>query len=135
MLSAPWPSIAVTGIALAACGATGVAYSVVITYRARHQTRYQMVFEDWLWHMALPLLAYASLGVSALALARETNTSLFVIAGTTLLLLFIGIHNAWDTVTYMVVQGREAKTPGGIGETSNATAQEPSGRHPDQQKM
>jgi hypothetical protein len=74
-----------------------------------------MVFEDRLWHMALPLLAYASLGVSALALARETNISLFVIAGTTLLLLFVGIHNAWDTVTHMVVQGREAETPGGSG--------------------
>lgn len=132
MLCAPWPSLAVTGIALLVCAATGVAYGVVIIHRARYQTRYQLVFEDWLWHMALPLLAYASLGVSALALARETNISLFVVAGTTLLLLFIGIHNAWDTVTYMVVQGRDAGTPAGIEEASSARVQESSGRHSDQ---
>ena len=135
MLCAPWPSLAAAGIALAACGATGVAYGVVIIYRARHQTSYQMVFEDWLWHMALPLLSYASLGASALALVRETNISLFVTAGTTLLLLFIGIHNAWDTVTYMVVQRREAETPTRIGEASSATVQETSGRHSDKQKV
>jgi hypothetical protein len=28
----------------------------------------------------------------------------FVIAATALLLLFIGIHNAWDTVTYIAVE-------------------------------
>jgi len=135
MLCAPWPSLAVTGIALAVCGATGLAYGVVIIRRARHQTGYQMVFEDWLWHMALPLLAYASLGASALALARETNVSLFVVAGTTLLLLFISIHNAWDTVTYMVIQGREAATPARTEEASSATVQEASARHSDQQKV
>lgn len=135
MLCAPWPSLAVTGIALAVCGAISVAYGVVVIHRARYQTRYQMVFEDWLWHLALPLLAYASLGVSALALARETNVSLFVIAGTTLLLLFIGIHNAWDTVTYIVIQGREVGTPAGSEDASSATVQESSRRHSDQQKM
>jgi len=29
-----------------------------------------------------------------------TGTALFIIAGATLILLFIGIHNAWDAVTY-----------------------------------
>ncbi len=28
--------------------------------------------------------------------------ALFVTGGVTVLLLFIGIHNAWDAVTYMV---------------------------------
>ncbi|MGI9066776.1 MAG: hypothetical protein ACR2HX_10275 [Pyrinomonadaceae bacterium] len=34
---------------------------------------------------------------------------LFVIGATALLLLFIGIHNAWDTVTYITVE--QAQTP------------------------
>jgi hypothetical protein len=135
MLCAPWPSLAAAGTALAICGATGVVYVVVIIYRARYQTAYQLVFEDWLWYMALPLLAYASLGVAAFALARDTSISLFATAGTTLLLLFIGIHNAWDTITYIVLQAREAGAPAaGIAEASSATLQAPSGRHPDQQK-
>ena len=31
------------------------------------------------------------------------HESLFVIAAATLLLVFIGIHNAWDTVTYITL--------------------------------
>jgi hypothetical protein len=31
--------------------------------------------------------------------------ALFVVAGATLGLLLVGIHNAWDTVTHIVVQG------------------------------
>jgi hypothetical protein len=34
---------------------------------------------------------------------------LFVIGGVALLLLFIGIHNAWDTVAYVVATEKEAK--------------------------
>jgi hypothetical protein len=30
--------------------------------------------------------------------------ALFVIGAVTLLLLFIGIHNAWDTVTYVALE-------------------------------
>jgi hypothetical protein len=38
------------------------------------------------------------------ALARHASAALFVIGATALLLLFIGIHNAWDTVTYVAVE-------------------------------
>ena len=37
-------------------------------------------------------------------------TAVFVVGGAALLLLFIGIHNAWDTVTYHVfVRRRERR--------------------------
>jgi hypothetical protein len=37
---------------------------------------------------------------------------LFIIAAASVLLLFIGIHNAWDTVTYIVIEqpSHRAKT-------------------------
>lgn len=111
MLSAPWPSLGSAGIALAVCGGTGVVYMAFVFRRARAQMTYQLVFEDWLWHMALPGLAYASLAGSALTLLRDTRISLFVMAGTTLLLVFIGIHNAWDTITYIVLDVPETRDP------------------------
>ena len=37
---------------------------------------------------------------------------LFVVGATALLLLFIGIHNAWDTVAYIAVGGLQANEPG-----------------------
>jgi hypothetical protein len=66
-------------------------------------TRYVPVMEDWMFHVVLPFAAYAAIAAAALTLRRHATGSLFVIASMTLALLFIGIHNAWDTVTFLVV--------------------------------
>ena len=71
------------------------------------------VLEDWIWHGALPLIAYAALLVAAVFLQRYPAPSLFVIAGTALLLLFVGIHNAWDSVVYIALQRRQWPEGGG----------------------
>ncbi|HKH44733.1 MAG TPA: hypothetical protein VKM72_08725 [Thermoanaerobaculia bacterium] len=104
ILSAPWHRLSSAGIALGAAGIVGVVYAAIVIRRARRQTGYQPVFEDWLWHAILPLSAYAALLVSAVLLWRSPGPALFVIAGAALLLVFIGIHNAWDTVTYLAVE-------------------------------
>ena len=63
---------------------------------------------DWIWHTSLPPIAYTTLLVAAITLPGSAEGSLFAIAAASILLLFIGLHNAWDTVTYVVVQ----ETPG-----------------------
>jgi len=68
----------------------------------RVQTAYQPVFEDWLFHALLPLAAYAMLATAALATRNHIRVALWGVAAAALLLLFIGIHNAWDAVTYHV---------------------------------
>ena len=108
ILSAPWPSLLGAGIAVGICGFIGVGYVVVVIRRARRQTGYQMVMEDWVWHVALPLIAYAVLAAAAITLRRHVLISLFAVAGTALLFLFIGIHNAWDTVTYIALDHIQA---------------------------
>jgi len=60
--------------------------------------------EDWLWHFTFPLIGYVALLVAALALGRDPGHCLLVIGTTALLLLFIGIHNAWDAVTYIATE-------------------------------
>jgi len=62
------------------------------------------VLEDWLWHCVLPVIAYGALLVGGIVLTRRPEASLFVIGAAALLLLFIGIHNAWDAVTYVALQ-------------------------------
>ena len=37
---------------------------------------------------------------------------MFVVAGAALFLLYIGIHNAWDTVTYLAGRMKEPKQQG-----------------------
>lgn len=61
----------------------------------------------WWWYVVLPLTAYFVLLAAGLLLSAHTISSLFVIAATCLVLLFVGIHNAWDTVTYIAI-GRAA---------------------------
>ena len=103
ILSAPWPSLVGPGRALVVCGLAGVIYMIIVIRRAATQTRYKPVFEDWMRHAILPFVAYAALLGAALLLGRRLVGPLFVVAGAALLLLFIGIHNAWDTVTYIAL--------------------------------
>jgi hypothetical protein len=119
ILSAPWPSLRSAGIALALCGSIGVGYAVVVIRRARSQTNYTMVTEDWVWFVILPLVAYAALLAAAIALGRDVLVSLFVVAATALLLLFIGIHNAWDTVTFITLDHLQARHPAERTESEN----------------
>ena len=112
ILTAPWPSLFSASVAVALCGLAGLGYGIIVILRARRQTDYKPVFEDWLWHTIFPCGIYAALTLSALFLLTRTQISMFVIGGAALGLLLIGIHNAWDTVTYMVVSRSHDNTAG-----------------------
>jgi hypothetical protein len=111
LLSAPWPALEPVRYLLSGTGLAGVLYTLVVVRRARRQTAYQPVAEDWIWHVILPLLGYGTLIGAAVALSSATIPALFLVAGVSLLLIFIGIHNAWDTVAFVAVQHR-AKSRG-----------------------
>jgi hypothetical protein len=83
-------------------GLGGVAYVIIVARRQQVQTAYQPEFEDWLFHAVLPFAAYATLSASACAARAHPAECLFGVATAALLLLFIGIHNAWDAVTYHI---------------------------------
>lgn len=102
-LSAPWRRLESAAIVLGIVGLVGLIYAAIVIRRARRQSGYTPVFEDWLWHAALPVTAYAMMFGGALALATHEHEALFFVAASTLLLVFIGIHNAWDTVTWLTV--------------------------------
>ncbi len=104
LLSAPWPALWMAGLLLALAGLVGVVYMSTVVQRVRRQEHYQPVLEDWLSHTVLPLVAYTALLLAGLFLPRQPAPALFVIAGSTTLLLFIGIHNAWDNVAYIAVE-------------------------------
>jgi ABC-type proline/glycine betaine transport system permease subunit len=77
-------------------------YSAVVAWRLRGQAIYALQFEDRMFHILLPITAYAMLAVSACLTRWHVSEALFIVAAAALLLLFIGIHNAWDNVTYHV---------------------------------
>ena len=111
VLSAPWHALSSAGFVLDACGAAGLAYVIQAIRHARRQTGYSPDAEDWFWYSALPLVGYALLLGAGILLPSHPAMSLSLIATTALLLMFVGIHNAWDTVTYIAVERRkEQKT-------------------------
>lgn len=103
VLSAPWQGFWLVGLLLGLCGIGGMIYVGIVLRRVRRLTIYQPVLEDWLWHTALPLVSYTAFLVAALLLPIYPTPVLFVIAAAMLLLLFIGIHNAWDNLTYTAI--------------------------------
>jgi hypothetical protein len=107
IVSIPWHGIGTVSVVWGLVGVSGIVYAVVVARRMRRQTVYRPVFEDWLFHVLLPFAAYAMLGGSAYVARSHTRPALFVIGAATLLLLFVGIHNAWDAVTYHVFVKRE----------------------------
>jgi hypothetical protein len=103
-LSAPWEGVATLSWPLGIMALCGVVYATIVARRARTQEGYQPVFEDWLWHIILPFLAYLLLLTAAIILSAHTTTALFLAGTMSLILLFVGIHNAWDTVTFIVLE-------------------------------
>ena len=106
ILSAPWHLVHGASICLMVTAVAGLAYAAFITWSASREENYKPVLEDWVFHSALPVTAYALLLVASTLLPRFLGSMSFVIAGVSLLLLFVGIHNAWDTVIWMAVTNR-----------------------------
>ena len=104
IFSAPWQGLGPPGIAAALCGVCGVFYSIAVLRRAMRQSDYKPVLEDWVWHAALPMIAYGALAYAGLQLGRDPIDMPYFIGGAALLLVFIGIHNAWDTVAYITIE-------------------------------
>ena len=111
VLRAPWQMIGVAVALWCLVGLCGVAYMVIVARRLRAQTVYHPVFEDWIFHVLLPITGYATLPLSAIAAFWHTREALFGVGAATLLLLFAGIHNAWDSIAYHVFGNGENKKP------------------------
>lgn len=109
IINAPWDGIGAVALLWGVVGLSGIVYSVVVARRMRAQTAYQPVFEDWLFHVLLPLTAYTILAASAFAARSHARTALFLVGAAALLLLFTGIHNAWDTVMHLVFVESQGK--------------------------
>src|SRR5207237_6316909 len=84
LLTAPWPSLRSVAIAMGAGAFAGVVYSIIVVRRARRQTGYRPVLEDWIWHTILPLAAYCGFGAAAAALTYDVQDALFAVAAVSL---------------------------------------------------
>jgi len=105
ILSAPWTALSNVAWGVGMCGVAGVAYAAIVAKRTARQEVYRASGEEWVWYVVLPFLSYAGILAAGVALQSSPASALFVVAAAALVLLFIGIHNAWDTVTYVAIRG------------------------------
>lgn len=108
LASCPWDGLDVAAAVWGVLGACGLMYVGVVAWRMRTQTAYQPVFEDRLFHVAIPRISYAVVTASAVVAYSRPRPALFLMAGAALLLLAVGIHNTWDAVTFHVFSSRSA---------------------------
>jgi len=106
----PWHAITFVAVLWGLVGLSGIVYAAVVIRRIRVQTHYKPDYEDWFFYALLPLTAHVMLVVSACAAPFHTREALFGVGAGTLMLLFIGIRNAWDSIFYLLVSGRDRKS-------------------------
>jgi hypothetical protein len=100
------PATLAFGLTLSAVA--GLVYVTLVVRRAQRQKDYVPVLEDWVWHAWLPLVGYALLLVASIMAWWHPEPALYVMGATALLLLFVGIHNAWDAAVYMATRDNES---------------------------
>ena len=104
VLSAPWQTFSSLSFLLGLLALGMVLYSIIVLRRMRQVPHYQSTLEDWLWYLAFPLLAHVLLIIAAFVLPKNPSSALYIVGATMLLLLLVGIRNAWDMVTFLAVE-------------------------------
>lgn len=92
-------------VLLAATGSVGLIYcATLLAPMLDRSFDYKPFLSDWIWSALLPVATYLALAVTGILLMHHPATSLYAVGGVVLLLLFIGIHNAWDVVVWITTE-------------------------------
>jgi hypothetical protein len=96
----PYTSAQALGVLLVILGIAGLAYMVATGAHAAWR-RSDLALDDWVWYVALPFLSYLAICGCGIALWNKAGAAFYVVGAAAILLLSIGIRNAWDLVVYI----------------------------------
>jgi hypothetical protein len=105
-LLAPWPAAWPLGLVLGLHGLAGIVYASFVIRLLRRLDFVSLDARDWIAYAGAPALANVSLLVGAAGLVTEKSFAPYAVAGAVMLLLFVGILDAWD-LTLWIVRNRE----------------------------
>jgi hypothetical protein len=89
----------VLGVMLLLGGLAGLAYIVWIgTYKQWRESELQ--WDDLAWYVALPVLAYVLMLAAGIGMWLRSAFGAFTLGAATILLMVVGIRNAWDLVLW-----------------------------------
>ncbi len=100
-MSMPHQGVLSLSLGFGAAGAAGLAYVAFIgSTIGRIASEYIPVHEDWIWNVILPAIVYGTLLATAFLIWWRPSLSMYGVAAVSVLLMFIGIHNAWDIAVW-----------------------------------
>jgi len=111
LLSMPGQGPLSLSLGFGAFGFAGLVYSGMIAARIHGlSAKYVPALEDWLWNAALPAIVYGTLLAIAFSIWLWPRQSMYGVAAAVVLLMIIGIHNAWDIAVWNSLR-RESNPP------------------------
>ena len=121
VLSAPWQTFSSLRLLLGLLGLGMVIYLIIVLRRMWRVPNYRSTLEDWLWYLAFPLLAHVLLILAAFVLPENPAPALYIIGFAMILLLLVGIRNAWDMVTFLAVERAHSESESSSRSRENRT--------------
>ncbi len=91
---------------LLALGSLGVLIYIFATGVHGQWRQGKLGRDDWIGYIGLPILSYLVILGSAVAIWREAASGFVLVAAAAILLLIVGIRNAWDLVIWMAQKFR-----------------------------
>jgi hypothetical protein len=96
------PNLSRTAIGVFLCLGAVASLGYLAYTKAHQQWRHgKLPFLDWVWFVGLPITSYVLLLLSGIGFLLEAALSMHAVAAALILLLVIGIRNAWDLVIWV----------------------------------
>jgi hypothetical protein len=125
LLSIPGQTRTSLALCLAASGLLGTLYCASVTrWFLKSFANYQPFLVDWIWTVVLPPCAYLGLLAAAMLLRAHLAVALYTVAAASLLLVLLGLHNAWDVVVWITTE-RHARPYRARRDTATPSEQPP----------
>jgi hypothetical protein len=111
-LSMPRHTVVSLSLGLGVVGLAGLIYIATIAAAIhRMKGEYTAVLEDWIWNVILPALCFGVLLTMALLFSTRSKPCLYGVAAAIMLLMIVGIHNAWDIAVWNSVNKQSDADP------------------------
>jgi hypothetical protein len=102
LMNVPYEGATPLGAFLVAVGAIGVGYVMRVLRHQFRQSGYTPDAGDWAWYSILPVLSYTAILVAGSLTWTNPHVSLDLTAASAMLLLLVGVHNAWDGAVWTI---------------------------------
>ncbi len=96
-----WPRL---GAVLLAAGVLGLLYAISVWRSMSRSARHWAALDDRLWYALAPIVCFLLLSAAGILLLVHRPAGTELLAGTLVLLLLLGIRNAWDIIVWIILR-------------------------------